>query len=69
MLPCRFVAETPRISILLPVRNAAATIAACLAGIRRQTESRFECVIVDDASQDDTATIVARFCRNDSKSR
>ena len=36
------------ISILLPVRNAEATLPACLRSVARQTEPRFECAIVDD---------------------
>jgi glycosyltransferase involved in cell wall biosynthesis len=44
--------DAPRISILLPVRDASATLGACLHSIARQSEPRFECVIVDDGSRD-----------------
>ena len=40
----------PRISVLLPVWNAAATLPACLASLRRQTETSWECALVDDGS-------------------
>ena len=44
----------PAVSILLPAYNAAATLPACLASIRRQTEPAWECVLVDDGSTDGT---------------
>jgi hypothetical protein len=45
-------AATPRISILLPFYNAAETLASCLRSIQRQTETRWECIAVDDGSSD-----------------
>ena len=42
----------PRVSILLPVFDAAATLDACLRSVRRQTFRDWECVIVDDGSRD-----------------
>jgi glycosyltransferase involved in cell wall biosynthesis len=44
----------PLVSILLPAFNAAATLPACLRSIQRQSERRWECVIVDDGSSDAT---------------
>jgi glycosyltransferase involved in cell wall biosynthesis len=46
---------TPRVSVLLPVRDAASTIEAALASVRRQTLTDWECLVVDDGSRDDTA--------------
>ena len=42
----------PTVSILLPVFNAAQTLATCLKSIRRQTFIDWECIIVDDGSGD-----------------
>lgn len=53
--------RAPRISVLLPVWNAAATLPACLASLRRQTESNWECVLVDDGSTD-ASLAIARAC-------
>lgn len=42
----------PQISVLLPVRDAEATLPACLRSLRRQTLRHWECVLVDDGSRD-----------------
>jgi glycosyltransferase involved in cell wall biosynthesis len=55
--------------VLLPARDAAATLPACLASIARQTESLFECVVVDDGSRDATRAIAAAFAEKDERFR
>ena len=42
------------ISIVIPVWEVSAYIARCLRSVMGQTYSRIECIIVDDASQDDS---------------
>jgi cellulose synthase/poly-beta-1,6-N-acetylglucosamine synthase-like glycosyltransferase len=44
------------ISVIVPVRNAARTIGACLDGLEAQSVSRdrYEVIVVDDGSTDDT---------------
>jgi len=59
----------PRISVLLPARDAAATLAACLASVERQRERGFECIVVDDGSRDATRAIAAAFARRDARFR
>jgi glycosyltransferase involved in cell wall biosynthesis len=61
--------NNPLVSILLPARDAAATLPACLASIRRQNESRFECVVVDDGSRDATRAIAESAARGDARFR
>ena len=56
-----------RVSILLPVRNAATTLAAAHESIQRQTEARWQCVAVDDGSTDGTAAVLAEFARRDDR--
>lgn len=51
------MAAAPLISVLVPARDAAATLPACLRSLRRQTEPRWECVLVDDGSRDDTRAV------------
>lgn len=59
----------PRVSVLLPVRDADATLACALASIARQSEPRFECVIVDDGSRDESRAIAERFATRDARFR
>lgn len=59
----------PLVSVLLPARNAAATLAASLASVRRQTLADWECVVVDDASEDDTGRVAAAAARADARVR
>ena len=47
----------PRVSVLLPAYQAEATLPACLRSLVRQTEPRWECVLVDDGSTDATLAI------------
>jgi len=45
----------PLVSVVLPVRTAAATIDRAIASIRRQTFPDWELIVVDDGSADDCA--------------
>lgn len=58
-------ASEPRVSVLLPGFNAAATLPACLRSLQRQTEERWHCVLVDDGSTDDTLAIARQAARGD----
>jgi len=60
---------TPRVSVLLPVRDAAATLACALASLVRQSEARFECVIVDDGSRDTSREIARELAARDARFR
>jgi glycosyltransferase involved in cell wall biosynthesis len=44
----------PRVSVIVPAYNAAATIEACVAGIAGQSFDDWELIVADDASTDDT---------------
>jgi glycosyltransferase involved in cell wall biosynthesis len=61
--------SAPRVSVLLPMRDAAATLACAIASIARQSEPRFECVVVDDGSRDDSRAIAERFAARDARFR
>jgi len=57
------------ISILLPARDAEDTLHACLRSILRQSDPRWECVIVDDGSVDKTAELAGGFAARDPRFR
>lgn len=56
-------------SVLMPVRDAEATVPAALRSVQRQTLASWECVVVDDGSADATPQIVARIAARDPRIR
>lgn len=51
--------DTPLVSVVIPNWNGARYLPACLASLRRQTYPRFEVIVADGASRDDSARLVA----------
>ncbi len=56
-------------SIVLPVHNAAATLAECLDSIQAQTLQELELLIIDDGSDDHSARIISNYQSNDQRIR
>lgn len=63
MAPCAPSGRAPSVSVVIPAYNAAETLVACLAALRRQTVplDPAEIVVVDDGSEDGTAAIPEAF--------
>lgn len=57
----------PRISILLPVFNAAPFLDRCLASLRRQTYPDFEIIAIDDGSTDGSVEILQGWVQRESR--
>jgi cellulose synthase/poly-beta-1,6-N-acetylglucosamine synthase-like glycosyltransferase len=53
--------ETPQLSVIIPAHNAGETIVQVLETLLSGTGDRVEIIVVDDASTDDTASLVQRF--------
>jgi len=49
----------------MPAHDAAATLPACLRSLRRQTETAWECILVDDGSRDATRAVASAAARDD----
>lgn len=59
----------PRVSVLLPVRDAEATLPAALRSCLRQREDRLELIVVDDGSRDGSAALVEEVAARDPRVR
>lgn len=59
----------PLVSVLLPVRDARATLPACLRSLRRQTLAAHEVVAVDDGSRDGSGEWLLRAAARDPRLR
>jgi glycosyltransferase involved in cell wall biosynthesis len=54
----------PFISLIIPNRNGAVTLARCLQAALASRYPRFEVIVVDDASTDDSVALIRRYpCR------
>ncbi len=53
----------PEVSILLPYRNASATLPECIESILAQTFEDYEIIAIDDASDDNSTAVLLGFRR------
>ncbi len=59
----------PRISIVVPVYNAAPFLAITLDSALAQTRSDWEMIVVDDGSTDGSGAIAAEYCGREARIR
>lgn len=59
----------PRVSVVMPIYNGAAYLAASIDSVLAQTQDDFELILVDDGSTDETARIIARYAAQDQRVR
>jgi chlorobactene glucosyltransferase len=57
--------EAPRVTAILPAKDEAVNLGACLASVCRQTYPNLEIIVVDDRSSDGTGEIARRFAAVD----
>lgn len=69
----RRLAGTPpadtKVSVLIPARDEAANIGACIAAVLASTDVAVEVLVMDDASRDGTAGIVQAIAAHDARVR
>jgi chlorobactene glucosyltransferase len=53
--------QTPLVSVLVPARNEARRIGPCLQSLLAQDYPHFECIVLDDQSDDDTFPVVQQL--------
>lgn len=63
------MSESNLVSVVMPTFNYGAFIAEALESLRAQTHEQWECVVVDDGSEDDTRAVVERLIRADPRIR
>jgi len=61
--------KSPFVSVLIPARNEARNIAACVASLLAQNYPAFEVIVLDDNSTDATPGILAQLAFRDSRLR
>jgi glycosyltransferase involved in cell wall biosynthesis len=61
------MSDAPVISVIMPARDAAATVLIALESIRSQTFHDWELVVVDDGSQDETPLLLQSAARSDAR--
>lgn len=61
--------NTPPLSILIPFRNAAKTLPACLESTLQQSFGEYELLAVDDGSTDESVAAVRGYAVNDPRIR
>ena len=57
------------VSIIIPVFNRASLIKKTLASIQNQTYQNWECIVVDDGSEDDVQSVIAQISADDARFR
>ena len=63
------MADSPRVTVIVPTYNRARLLRRAVASVRAQTFGDWECLIVDDGSTDQTARVAAELAAADPRVR
>lgn len=61
------VKHQPLISVIIPCYNYAHYLAECFRSLQQQSYSNWECLLVDNASTDNTKQVVEEFAKQDTR--
>ncbi len=61
--------RVPRTSVIIPARNAEATLRQTVDSLLRQSDPDWEALIIDDGSTDSTAALIAQYAGGDARIR
>ena len=61
--------SNPKISVIIPVYNAEATVCRCVDSVLAQTFTDFECILINDGSTDSSGSICDEYAAKDSRVR
>ena len=53
--------QPPKVSVIVPVYNGAATLVSCLRAIESSDYANYECLVVNDGSTDNTLALAQQF--------
>lgn len=59
----------PEVSVVVPAHDDGLYLDTCLASVHRQNFGAWECIVVDDASVDDTLAVALRWAGRDDRFR
>lgn len=57
----------PKVTVIIPVYNVQDYIERCVESIQKQTYKKFECVLIDDGSEDNSKQLIQRMIQADSR--
>lgn len=55
------------VTIIIPVHNSGKYLRTCLASVQKQEYKKLEIIIIDDASEDNSAAIITEFVKSDER--
>lgn len=62
--PSKLKRHLPLVSVIVPTKNSAAFLDACLSSIKKQNYSNIELLVIDNFSNDETISVAKKYANN-----